>query len=189
MPRYRSLDQVLVVERLVGGVAPELGAHPLVQALGERLGQPVGQRLEQDRVVVVVRGLELATSSEPDARGDGEAADVVGRPVSLRRDEVGERPVGHAVAVLALLAQVVQRGQHLARVVGVDLDVVADRVGREEAVDAARGQPLLVDHPVEHLLRVVVELARGLARGRGLLRMSGNLPFISQALKNGCQSM
>ena len=23
----------------------------------------------------------------------------------------------------------------------------------------------------------------------GLLRMSGNLPFISQALKNGCQSM
>ena len=44
------LDQLLVVELLVGGIAPEFLAHALVQALGEGLGEPVGQRLEQDRV-------------------------------------------------------------------------------------------------------------------------------------------
>ena len=31
--------------------------------------------------------------------------------------------------------------------------------------------------------------ARAVSPVVGLLRMSGNLPFISQALKNGCQSM
>ena len=51
-------DQVLVVEVLVGHVAPELGADALVQPLGEGLGQPVGERLEQDRGVVVVVLLE-----------------------------------------------------------------------------------------------------------------------------------
>ena len=30
---------------------------------------------------------------------------------------------------------------------------------------------------------------RAVSPETGLLRMSGNLPFISQALKNGCQSM
>ena len=30
---------------------------------------------------------------------------------------------------------------------------------------------------------------RAVSPDAGLLRMSGNLPFISQALKNGCQSM
>ena len=54
------LDQRLVVELLVGRVAPELLAHPLVQPLGEGLGEPVGQRLEQDRGVVVELALELA---------------------------------------------------------------------------------------------------------------------------------
>ena len=47
-------DQRVVVEVLVRGVAPELPAHPLVQPLGERLGEPVGERLQHDRAVVVV---------------------------------------------------------------------------------------------------------------------------------------
>ncbi len=76
-------------------------------------------------------------------------------------------PVRDAVAVLALLAQVVQRGQHLgAGLVGVDLDVVADRVRREEPDHPVGGQPLLLDQGVEHLLGVVVQLAGGLARDR-----------------------
>src|SRR5690242_10281505 len=91
--------------------------------------------------------------------------------------------------MLALLAQVAQRGQHLgAAVVGVDLDVVADRVRGEEPDHPVGGQPLLLDQGVEHLLRFVVQFARGLTDA-GLLRMSGKRPFISQALKNGCQSM
>jgi hypothetical protein len=50
-------DQGLVVERLVG-VAPVAGAHALVQHLGEGLGEAVGERLEHERGVVVVVGLE-----------------------------------------------------------------------------------------------------------------------------------
>src|SRR3546814_6750240 len=51
------LDQLRVVEVLLGRVAPELLAHALVHALGEGFRQPVGQRLGEDRVVVVVRAL------------------------------------------------------------------------------------------------------------------------------------
>ena len=51
-------DQVGGGERLVGGVAPELLAHALVQALGERFGEAVGERLDHDRRVVVVGVLE-----------------------------------------------------------------------------------------------------------------------------------
>ena len=163
-------DQVLVGELLVVDVAPELGADPLVEPLGERLGEPVGQRLDQDRVVVVEVVLErLDPLRQADAGGDREPADVVGadrcRPARRSR----RATVGDAVAVLALLAQVVQHGAALERSSSVvDDDVVAVGVGREEAVDAAGGQPLLGDDLVEHLLGVVVELARRLAAGRAV---------------------
>ena len=63
-----------------------------MQLLGERLGQAVGERLGHDRVVVVVVFLEARDELlDADARGDGEAADVIVTPV--RRDEVGQREV------------------------------------------------------------------------------------------------
>jgi hypothetical protein len=124
-----------------------------------------------------------------EARGDGEGADVVGEAGRRRGDVVGECPVRDAVAVLALLAQVVQVVSTSERVLdGVHLDVVADRVGGKNPIT-----PLAVSHfslitRVEHLLGVVVELAGRLARG-GVVEDVGERPFISQALKNGCQSM
>ena len=85
-------DQLLGREGLVGRVAPELAADALVQPLGEGLGEAVGERLDQDRGIVVVRPLEaLGDRHLLDAGGDDEAADVVGR--ALGRDEVGERHV------------------------------------------------------------------------------------------------
>ena len=126
--------------------------------------------------------------SWPEPGGDGERADVVGEPGLLRCHEVAERPVGHALAVLALLAQVVQGREHLgAGVVGVDLDVVADRVGREEPEHAVRGEPLLLDQPVEHLLRVVVQLTRGLTGGRvveDVGELALHLPGVEERLKS-----
>ena len=85
-------DQLLGREGLVGRVAPELAADALVQPLGEGLGEAVGERLDQDRGIVVVRPLEaLGDRDLLDAGGDDEAADIVGR--ALGRDEVGERDV------------------------------------------------------------------------------------------------
>ena len=163
--------QRLGVERLVGLVAPELGAHPLVQPLGERLGQPVGQRLEQDRAVVVEGGLELldlGLAAQPG--GDGERADVVAQPASTsaRRSRPASGAARRGGARSAAAAGAAWCSTSRARLVGVDLDVVAvDRVGREQPEHAGGAQPLLVDDRVEHLLRVVPQLAGGLARRPG----------------------
>jgi hypothetical protein len=51
-------DQLLVASFSSGRVTPELAPYPLVQPLGEGLGQAVGQHLEHDARVVIVRGLE-----------------------------------------------------------------------------------------------------------------------------------
>src|SRR3954467_2725572 len=88
-------DEPLAVEGLVGGVAPELLAHPLVQPLGEGLGETVGQRLQQDGAVVVVRLLELRDPvGRAQAGGDRESTDVIAQAGVLRRDEVGQGLAG-----------------------------------------------------------------------------------------------
>ena len=96
------------------------------------------------------------------------------------------RPVGHAVAVLALLPEVAQGGVHLAAVVvEVELHVVTHRAGREEADHAVRADPLLLDHLVEHRLRVVVQLA-GRRSGAGVVEDVGeralHLPRVEERL-------
>jgi hypothetical protein len=60
----------LVAQVLVGCVPPELAAHPLVQPLGKGLGEPVGERLEQDRRVVV----EVRLERHDDALGQPDPA-------------------------------------------------------------------------------------------------------------------
>ena len=53
------VDQLFVRELLARAIAP-VAAGLRVQLLGERLGQPVGERLGHDRVVIVVLAVELA---------------------------------------------------------------------------------------------------------------------------------
>jgi hypothetical protein len=53
------VDQLFFREALVGHEAPQVGAHAVVQPFGAGLGQAVGQGLEGDGAVVVVRGDEL----------------------------------------------------------------------------------------------------------------------------------
>src|SRR3954451_23394621 len=181
-------DEPVAGEGLVGGVAQELLAHPLVQPLGEGLGEPVGQRLQQDGAVVVQRRLELlGLGLAPESGGDREGTDVVPQTGVLGGHEVGERAMRDAGPGLGLLAQFVQHGANLApRLVGVDLDVVAgQRVGREEPEDALGPQPFLRDDPVEHLLRVVPELA-GRLTGRRVVQDVGilalHLPGVEERL-------
>src|SRR6266566_2425420 len=53
-----------------------------------------------------------------------------------------------------------ERGEHLsARLVGVQLDVVADAVGGEQAINATSGQQLCVGHVGQEFLRVSEKFA------------------------------
>ena len=61
-------DQILGRESLVGRIAPKLAPHARVHRLGEGFRQPVAERLDQDRRIVVVGVLEalaIASSSTP----------------------------------------------------------------------------------------------------------------------------
>ncbi len=61
-----------------------------MQVLGERLGEPVGERLDHDRVVVVVLRLEAGGELVgAEAGGDRERPEVVVR--SGRRKSASER--------------------------------------------------------------------------------------------------
>ena len=111
MPRYFSPISSCGVERLVRRIAPELARAPRVQALGKSLGQPVGERLDHDRRVIVVGALEAVGDLVlADAGSDDEGADIIGNAARRGRDEVGERHIGAALAAGELLAQRAQRG-------------------------------------------------------------------------------
>ena len=140
-----------------------------MQAFGEGFGEAIGDGLGHDGVVVVVLGPEaVAQFLEADAAGDGEGADVIGQAGLLRRDEVGERAAGLAAFAVGLLAEEVEAVEHLcAGAVGVELDIVADGAGGKEAVDAARGDEVLLDDAIEERVGV----GEDLARLRALLRM------------------
>ena len=98
----RLADQLAGSERFVRRVAPQLAAHDGVGLLGERFGDPVGERLDQDRRVVVVARLEpLGDRDLLRPGGDHERSDVVGDAGVGRGDEVGDRQVRLAVAALA----------------------------------------------------------------------------------------
>ena len=177
-------DQVLVGELLLWRIRPELPARALVHVLRERLGQPVGERLEHDCAVVVVRFLEsLDMLVDADAGGDGERADVVARPCG--RHEVGETGLRLAFSLGALLAQVYEAMQEVAAILArVHRDVVViQRIGREETEHGACLQPALVDDSIEHLLRILVQRRRRFSHGRvveDLRKLAVKLPGVEE---------
>jgi hypothetical protein len=152
--------------RIGVGLEP-VAARLEVDVLGERLGQPVGERLDHDRVVVVVLGGVLGGELLcPDAGGDRERPEVV----SFRGHEIDERPVRAGVAVVGLLAE--EAEARARSVVTIDNDIVAVGRRRPEAEDTARDEQTLVDDPVEQALRVVEQLPR-----RRLLQDRRELPL------------
>ena len=126
-------DQVLARRAARPLVAP-VAARPLVQVLGERLGEPVGERLDHDRAVVVVLGLEARGELVGAVDRDRERAEVV----AGRRDVVGEASGSGA----SRRSRPAGAGTGSASRPSSD-DVVALGARRPEAVDAARPEQLV----------------------------------------------
>ena len=161
-------DEGGIVQPLVVAITPQLGSHALMQPLGESLGQAVRQGLEHDGVVVVVRCVEARHMPvESGARRYRKCAHVVGDAGVALRDEVGEAAVMKIGAFAPLLAQVIQAGHDLvAGLLGIDLDIVAARIGRKQSRHARRSQPALIDEPGQQPLRILVERPARLAHRR-----------------------
>src|SRR5919197_1453443 len=105
-----ALVDQLFVRELRTALVP-VAPRDLVQVLRERLRQPVGERLDHDRAVVVV--LRLVASGEllgAEAGGDRERSDEV----ALGGDVVGKAAVLTPVSVRRLLAQKVETSNDVA---------------------------------------------------------------------------
>ena len=130
-----------------------------MHALGESFRDTVGERLDHDRAIVVIgAGVARGDLFFFRAGGDDEGADIIRLAALLGRDEIGEREIGLAVALLQLLAQRVQRRDPLiARLAIVERDVVADGIRRPEADDGLGREPALLDNPLQHGTGVIVQ--------------------------------
>ena len=137
-----------------------------MHALGEGLSQPVAQRLDHDRRIIVVLGFKrLGPLLHFIPSRHGKAAEIVSKPSFLRCDEISEGEIGAVPALaLHLLAQGMNGTQHArAPVIRIELDVIAHRIGRPEPDDRARLEPAFAHDPLQHGLRIVEQARRRLA--------------------------
>ena len=80
-----------------------------MHALGKGFGETIGQRLAQDRGVIVIGVLEAVGDDVlADPGGDHEGADIIGHAARDRRDEIRQRRIEAAFALFQLLAQRVE---------------------------------------------------------------------------------
>ncbi len=118
-------------------IAPEFLAHPLVQVLGESLGQTVAQGLQQDRAVVVVARLEgRGPGQDPRPPVVGVELDVVAHGVGRPEADDPARPVGSADATAPSLCYQQKIGpgapeRGLRGIPDVVLDIVYSRHERD----------------------------------------------------------
>jgi len=122
-----------------------------MQALRKRLGQPVGNRLRHDRVVVVVRRSELVAQflqSKP-AR-HRKCTDRIRQPRLLRRNKIRQAPARLIPFAIRLLPQKMNlRECCLSAFIRVQLHIVARRVRRKKSINAPRSQQLLLHNPIQ----------------------------------------
>ncbi len=162
-------DQVLVREPLAL-VAPRV-PRDFVEVFREGLREPVGERLDHDRAVVVLLGLEPRRELVGAVDRDGERSEVV----AFGSDVVGEAAVRPRVSVGCLLAEEAEPGP------AVEKDIVAFAARRPEAEDALRAQARVAHDLVEQLRGVVVELGcRGILQNRRELALQ--LPRVEEEL-------
>ena len=105
------VDQLFIGELLLAAIAPLL-ADLFVQALGEGLGQPIGQSFDQDRVVIVMIGHELGDELvNAVACRDGEGAEIILPAAVDRSDKISQSMKRRLAATFPLLPERVEPAQ------------------------------------------------------------------------------
>src|SRR3990167_2398412 len=145
------------------------------------LGQAIGQRLEENGVVIVQVRLEAGyVRIDADAGVHCKRTDPILASTFTRRDEIGEAEVGAIVGLLRLLPQAMQDGRSGFR---RKFGVIPDRPRRPQPGHRARAQPAFADDGVEHGLGIGEQLARLAADHRVVqyLRVaSGQFPGLEE---------
>ena len=104
------IEQLLAAENFCGRIAPELTPHLFVQHFGKGFRKPVGQRLSQDAVVVVLlQGEPVERFFDAESCSDGESSDIIPYAALFRGDEIRQGKIWFALRFFLLLAQ----GVHL----------------------------------------------------------------------------
>ncbi len=134
----------------------------------EGLGQPVGQGLDHDALVVVVLACKsFGERGCSQAGGHREKAHVVVHAAVRRGDEVGEAKVWVPGAFLGLLAEHVKpRNGIPGGALRTNLDVVGPGpAGGKKAEDAIGGNEIVANDLVEEDIRVLEKALGFLSRG------------------------
>ena len=147
-----------------------------VDVLGERLGQPVGQRLDHDRPVVVVLGLVLGGRA-PRRRGSPPRSRPGGRRPG-RRSRPGSGWRGPPASSVCW------------RSIGNRHAVGPARCRRPRRAPArSRTRPRAWNEPSAMISSSSVLASSYSSRATGWSRIAGYLPFSSQARNRNCQSI
>ena len=193
MPRYFSSIRSSFVSFSFWPIAP-VAAGLLVQLFGERLGQPVGQRFDHDRVVIVVVRLELLHQflecrSRPSRRTHrGNRA----LPRLDRRDVVGQAAEASSAPRAPIAAAASASGSASRR------PRRRRCRGRCRRRRCSPGRSRRRAWACQRLVAMMSaqQSAAPCRTGRvaslptcGSLKIAGYLPFSSHAMKNGDQSM
>mmetsp|Transcript_75547 Transcript_75547/g.180497 ORF Transcript_75547/g.180497 Transcript_75547/m.180497 type:complete len:260 (+) Transcript_75547:65-844(+) len=130
------LQHLLQRQLLIRRVAPQRGSDLQVDQLCKRLRQAVRHRLQQDRLVDFPLVLELLPLlMAANAAGAREGRNVVWAHL-LGGNEVALAPISGLAHVQLLTQPVELAGHGVPVLVGVDLDVISNAVGRVDADDA-----------------------------------------------------
>src|SRR3569833_339456 len=122
------LDELLVGERLLPVVPPELAAHTLVEMLSAGPCQAIRQRLQHDaRVVIMCLFESRHVLLDTNPSGDRERAKVVTHAAGLRGNVIRQALVRLSRSLALLLPQEGQPHCNFsARLIRVDFDVIPD---------------------------------------------------------------
>src|SRR5438045_2082921 len=146
--------------KMLFGIAPQTVAYSRVEHFGEALREAVGQRFQED-VIIIVNGLLKALEVRLESvNADGKPADPI---LSVRIDKIRKAQVCPALAFLHLLAK---EGQARPVIAGehehvVTLALAAPKTDRRLGRNPAFGNDL-----VEHRIGVLEQTARTLSDDR-----------------------